>query len=96
MSPCRSQPAPLSQLAPLAPPGLERLVQACLAKDPAERYASMKELGGDLGAYLDGRVVRAYETGAVAEFPHSSVAVQVRITLYSCGQFPSVDRTSVV
>ncbi len=32
-----AQPVPMSQLAPLAPPALERLVAACLAKDPDER-----------------------------------------------------------
>jgi serine/threonine protein kinase len=35
-----SQPAPISQVAPLAPPALDRLVQACLAKDAAERIQS--------------------------------------------------------
>ncbi len=39
-----SQPTPISQLAPLAPPGLERLVQACLAKDPAERLQSAHDI----------------------------------------------------
>src|SRR5262249_28096783 len=32
-----SEPAPLSQLSPMSPPALERLVRACLAKDPDER-----------------------------------------------------------
>jgi Tol biopolymer transport system component len=32
-----TQPAPVSQLAPLSPPGLERLVNAMLAKDPQDR-----------------------------------------------------------
>jgi Tol biopolymer transport system component len=39
-----SQPVPVSQLAPLAPPGLERLVQACLAKDPADRLQSAHDI----------------------------------------------------
>ncbi len=39
-----SEPAPISQVAPLAPPGLERLVQACLAKDAAERLQSAHDI----------------------------------------------------
>ncbi len=31
------EPAPISELAPLSPPGLDRLVRACLAKDPDQR-----------------------------------------------------------
>ncbi len=35
-----SEPPPLSQVSPLAPPALESLVGACLAKDPADRIQS--------------------------------------------------------
>ena len=33
-----------------------------------DRYADMVDMAHDLRAYLEGRVVRAYQTGAVAEF----------------------------
>ena len=39
-----SEPAPISQVAPLAPPGLERLAQACLAKDPTDRLQSAHDI----------------------------------------------------
>jgi Tol biopolymer transport system component len=39
-----SQPAPISQVAPMSPPGLEQLVQACLAKDPADRLQSAHDI----------------------------------------------------
>ncbi|MBI3451084.1 MAG: serine/threonine-protein kinase [Acidobacteria bacterium] len=39
-----SEPPPLSQIQPLAPPGLERLVTQCLAKDPAERRQTMHDV----------------------------------------------------
>jgi eukaryotic-like serine/threonine-protein kinase len=39
-----SEPAPVSQLAPLAPPALDRLVGACLAKDPADRIQSAHDV----------------------------------------------------
>lgn len=35
-----SEPAPVSQVAPLSPPGLDRVVAQCLAKDPADRIQS--------------------------------------------------------
>ncbi|HEY5657821.1 MAG TPA: protein kinase, partial [Myxococcota bacterium] len=37
-------PTPISRLAPLSPPGLERIVQACLAKDPADRLQSAHDI----------------------------------------------------
>ncbi len=49
-----AQPAPIAQLAPLAPPGLERLVQACLAKDPAERLQSAHDIRMQLAWLAEG------------------------------------------
>jgi Tol biopolymer transport system component/tRNA A-37 threonylcarbamoyl transferase component Bud32 len=39
-----AQPAPVSQVAPATPAGLDRLVQACLAKDPADRVQSAHDV----------------------------------------------------
>jgi hypothetical protein len=39
-----SEPPPVSQLAPLAPPGLDRLVRTCLNKDPEERTRSAHDV----------------------------------------------------
>jgi eukaryotic-like serine/threonine-protein kinase len=39
-----NEPVPISQLSPLTPPALERLVQACLAKDPADRIQSAHDV----------------------------------------------------
>jgi hypothetical protein len=39
-----TQPQPVTQGAPLAPSGLERLVAGCLAKDPAERLQSAHDI----------------------------------------------------
>jgi hypothetical protein len=49
-----SQPAPIFQLAPLAPPVLDRLVQACLAKDPGDRIQSAHDVKLQLGWITDG------------------------------------------
>jgi Tol biopolymer transport system component len=37
-------PPPMSDLQPMTPPGLERLVRTCLAKDPEERFQSAKDV----------------------------------------------------
>jgi TolB-like protein/tRNA A-37 threonylcarbamoyl transferase component Bud32 len=42
------QPAPLRQQRPEVPAALERVVNRCLAKDPAARYASMAEVRTEL------------------------------------------------
>ena len=38
------EPAPISSLKPTTPPALEEVVKTCLAKDPAERWQSVREL----------------------------------------------------
>ncbi|HEX6883516.1 MAG TPA: bifunctional serine/threonine-protein kinase/formylglycine-generating enzyme family protein [Planctomycetota bacterium] len=63
----RGPPRPLRQLAPEAPAELVAIAERAMAAEPAGRYTSMRALADDLGAYLEGRVVRAHRTGAVAE-----------------------------
>jgi len=38
------EPAPISQIAPLTPPALDRVVRACLAKDPDERIQTAHDV----------------------------------------------------
>jgi formylglycine-generating enzyme required for sulfatase activity/serine/threonine protein kinase len=59
-------PEPVEQLARV-PAELVAICEKAMARDPRERYASMTDLAADLAAYLEGRVVSAYETGAWAE-----------------------------
>jgi Tol biopolymer transport system component len=40
----KEQPRPLSELQPLTPPGLERVLQTCLEKDPDKRWQSAREV----------------------------------------------------
>ena len=40
----KEEPAPIAQLAPVAPPGLDRLVRTCLAKDPDERIQTAHDV----------------------------------------------------
>jgi eukaryotic-like serine/threonine-protein kinase len=39
-----SEPAPISALQPLSPPGLDRVVQTCLAKEPDERWQTAHDV----------------------------------------------------
>jgi serine/threonine protein kinase len=49
-----TDPQPVSQLAPMAPPALDRLVKACLAKDPADRVQSAHDVKLQLAWLADG------------------------------------------
>ena len=40
----KDEPRPLAELAPVAPSSLERIVRACLAKDPEQRWQSAHDL----------------------------------------------------
>jgi len=44
----RDQPRAMSQLAPMSPPALERVVEALLAKDPEERWQSAADVRREL------------------------------------------------
>ena len=50
-----------------APPELVAICEKAMARETGERYRDVGELSRDLQSFLDGRVVRAYETGAWAE-----------------------------
>jgi formylglycine-generating enzyme required for sulfatase activity len=60
-------PVPLRERKPDTPPELLAICERAMARDRGQRYATMQELADDLRAFLEGRVVRAYQTGAVAE-----------------------------
>ena len=61
-------PQPLHVATPRVPAELAAICERAMAREPSERYESMLDLASDLRAYLEGRVVRAFEAGALAEF----------------------------
>ncbi|MBI2946621.1 MAG: serine/threonine protein kinase [Verrucomicrobia bacterium] len=61
-------PRRVHRLNPQAPPELIAICEKAMAREKRNRYASSLDLAEDLQAFLDHRVVRAYRTGAVAEF----------------------------
>jgi len=60
-------PRSIEQLSPETPGELVAICEKAMARDAADRYANMSDLAEDLRAFMENRVVRAYETGAVAE-----------------------------
>ena len=60
-------PSPMQELVRDVPAELVAICEKAMAREPKDRYADTLELGDDLRAYLEGRVVRAHETGAVPE-----------------------------
>lgn len=60
-------PTPLRSLARGLPEELIAITERAMARDPARRYASAADLGEDLRAFLETRVVQAHRTGAWAE-----------------------------
>ena len=49
------------------PPELVAICEKAMARDISIRYPSMEAMADDLRAFLEGRVVRTYEAGALAE-----------------------------
>ena len=60
-------PADLALEAPGAPGELVAICERAMAREVHARYADMAALSADLSAFIEGRVVRTYETGAYAE-----------------------------
>ncbi|MFH0944012.1 MAG: SUMF1/EgtB/PvdO family nonheme iron enzyme [Planctomycetota bacterium] len=60
-------PAPIHTLNPDVPAELEAICDRAMARAAGARYANMEDLSADLRAYLEGRVVAAYESGPLAE-----------------------------
>ncbi len=61
-------PTPVETLAPHEPAELVAICAKAMARDPEQRYGSMLEVADDIQAFLENRVVRAYERGSLAEF----------------------------
>jgi eukaryotic-like serine/threonine-protein kinase len=49
-----SEPKPISELQPMSPPALDRLVRTCMAKDPEERFQSAHDLKLQLQWIVEG------------------------------------------
>ncbi|MCC7014100.1 MAG: SUMF1/EgtB/PvdO family nonheme iron enzyme [Planctomycetes bacterium] len=63
----REPPPGIEKLAPATPAELVAICERAMERDIAKRYPTTLALAADLRAYLEGRVVSAYETGRWAE-----------------------------
>jgi len=64
----RAGPPPrVESIAARTAPELAAICAKAMARSPSERYAGMRAMSDDLRAYMDGRVVRAHDGGALAE-----------------------------
>ncbi len=72
-----TEPAPITLLAPSAPPSLEGLVRACLAKDPEERIQTAHDVKLQLGWIAQGSSAGSVVAPALPvrkRFPRETVA----------------------
>ena len=60
-------PVPLESIDPQLPPELVAICEKAMARTVTSRYSDTRMLAEDLRAYLEDRVVKAYESGPVAE-----------------------------
>jgi WD40 repeat protein len=58
-----ADPAPLRQVAPAVPRDLATIVHKAMAREPADRYATARDLADDLGRFLADRPIHARPTG---------------------------------
>jgi len=64
-----TEPAPMSALASMTPPALDRLVKRCLAKDQDDRWQSSRDLEAELKWIADSGSQTAAAAGAAAAAP---------------------------
>jgi eukaryotic-like serine/threonine-protein kinase len=86
------EPAPISELAPETPVGLQRVVLRCLEKNPEQRFQSASDLAFALEALTDSGITAptgahavkadvAQKDGSYEKVPHTSRAAQVAAVL---------------
>jgi len=61
-------PEPLEKVARSVPPELIAICERAMEREAERRYPTMLELADDLHAFMEQRVVKAYEAGSLAEF----------------------------
>jgi eukaryotic-like serine/threonine-protein kinase len=65
-----AEPPPITQLRPLTPLVLERIVKKCLAKDPEERWQSASDLASELNWMVEGGSQSGVPTPLVTRQKH--------------------------
>ena len=74
----KDEPRPMADLAPLAPPSLDRVIRACLAKDPDQRWQNAHDLALALRWPPQQTAAAARATGTLVEREFILTANHVR------------------
>jgi pimeloyl-ACP methyl ester carboxylesterase len=74
----RDEPRPMMDLMPLAPPSLDRVIRACLAKDPEQRWQSAHDLALALRWPATEQAAAGRSTGTLVEREFVLTAAHVR------------------
>ena len=75
----KDEPRPLSELAPLTPPGLDRVIRACLVKDPNQRWQSAHDVAVALRWPVAESGAAGRSTSALIEREFILTAAHVRL-----------------
>ncbi len=67
----RDEPPPISQVASMTPPALDRVVRTCLAKDPEERWQSAGDVAKELRWIAEGSAAGVAAPAAVSSRRHN-------------------------
>ncbi len=68
----RDEPPAITEISPVSPPALDRLVRRCLAKDPEERWQSARDVAAEL-RFLRNEISGSGRAPAVARAPRISL-----------------------
>ena len=80
----RSQPTPVSEFNPAAPPDLQRVIRRCLKKDPEDRYQTIKDVAIEIREMLD--AMKGSESGP-QHAPSSGKHAPARATVADHGKW---------
>ena len=75
------EPIPLAELKPASPPALDRLIRACLAKDPDERIQTAHDVMLELRWIVDGVSSAPIAAGRASALPWTAAAIAIAIAI---------------
>jgi eukaryotic-like serine/threonine-protein kinase len=79
------EPTPITQIQPLTPPALQRIVTKCLAKDPDDRWQSACDLASELKWLLESGPQTAIHSSPACAQSHGGKIMWALATLVLCG-----------
>ncbi|HEV8609207.1 MAG TPA: protein kinase, partial [Thermoanaerobaculia bacterium] len=83
----RDEPPPVSQIQPLSPRALDRVVKTCLAKDPDERWQTARDVGLQLAGIQQDRSATFAPAAAPRRTPRGILAAALVASSLVIGMF---------